>query len=405
MNMVKAFIGRILRGAACYVGVFRPESLAKLAAWPLGKMNVRIPIMNFQHIGHLASEADSYIKEGLLGGRPKYFDVVVPYSTEIANPHLLGYMKQRLSVITHPGLAKALRLLSRVGGLEYDITEYSVIENGSSRTQVIYKEWHPRPPLWEVSEEDIQRGRGCLATMGVPEDAWFVCVHCREGGYYAGRHVTQRYRDNNVDNYVLAMREIVKLGGWCVRMGDPTMKKLSPVEGVIDYCHSDIRSDWMDVFLCGTCRFFLGSSSGLAQVANIFGVPVGTSNAAPMSVVLYGNPYDLAIPKLVWSRVEGRYLAFEEVLNSATGDFRYDHQYEEARIETRENSPEEIRDLAVEMLERAEGTAPYTDEDKFLQDRFISLMKPGHYSYGSGAGVGREFLRKYKDFLPVEDMN
>ena len=43
---------------------------------------------------------------------------------------------------------------------------------------------------------------------------------------------------------------------------------------MIDYACSDLRSDWMDIFLCAQCRFFIGCQSGLSAVPSVFGVPV-----------------------------------------------------------------------------------------------------------------------------------
>jgi hypothetical protein len=67
-----------------------------------------------------------------------------------------------------------------------------------------------------------------------------------------------------------------------------------------------------------------------------------------------------------------------------------------------ENTPDDIRDLVLEMLERTAGTVVYTEKDEALQRRFKQMMRPSHYSYGSVARVGRDFLRKYRRLLDDE---
>ena len=55
--------------------------------------------------------------------------------------------------------------------------------------------------------------------MGVPEDAWFAVCHVREGGFKG----EEKFRDADITTYFEAFNEIVKRGGWVIRMGDNTM--------------------------------------------------------------------------------------------------------------------------------------------------------------------------------------
>jgi hypothetical protein len=103
---------------------------------------------------------------------------------------------------------------------------------------------------------------------------------------------------------------------------------------------------------------------------------------------------------MVWSRDEQRLLTFPEILNSPIANFRYAPLYQEAGVDLIDNSPDEIRDLAIEMLDRIEGKTVYTPEDQVLQQRFKSMFRPGHYSCGAISRAGRDFLRKYSFLLP-----
>jgi len=177
------------------------------------------------------------------------------------------------------------------------------------------------------------------------------------------------------------------------------MKALTPMEHVIDYAHLSIKSEWMDIFLCASCKFFLGSNPGLSHVANIFGVSTAIANCVRLAGVLPYGPGDIGIPKLIWSDKDSRYLSFKEVLGSSISHFWFDHSFTQAGLQPVENTPEEIRDLAVEMLDKVEGRLSYMLEDELLQERFKSLMNPTHYSYGAMSRVGRDFLRKYAFLL------
>ena len=142
-----------------------------------------------------------------------------------------------------------------------------------------------------------------------------------------------------------------------------------------------------------------GSASGLSEVSTVFGRCCGMANQAPLSTVLKFGPDDVGIPKLLWSEKTGRYLTFSEVFDSEIANFRFGQLFSQAGIRLVDNTAEDVCDLALEMLDKAEGCAVYTARDEELQRRFKALMRPGHYSYGGMTRLGREFLRKYEHLL------
>lgn len=359
--------------------------------------NVKFLNVNIYSIGHLCVEPDCYIKEGILDLRPKYNAIILAPHKKVANVHLLSYWKRYIKIISSPLLCVLLDPLSQNRFTRFNVVRYAGVINKSADYPKIQKEYSGRPPLLSLTEFDYKRGWAILRELGMTEDAWFVCVHCREEGYTYGRG--QTYRNADINNYLLAMKAVVERGGWVIRMGDPTMKPIPQMVHVIDYAHLDIRSDWMDIFLCASCRFFLGSDSGIFALANVFGVPAGTVNMAPMEMIHTYGTSNVGIPKLVWSLREERYLSFKEVFSSTIGNFRFDHLYSEAGVCPVENPHKDINEVAMEMLDRIECKALYTIEDERLQERFKSLMNSSHYSYGSISRVGRDFLRKYSFLL------
>jgi hypothetical protein len=82
-------------------------------------------------------------------------------------------------------------------------------------------------------------------------------------------------------------------------------------------------------------------------------------------------------------------------------NFRYSSDFKLAGIELVNNTPEDIKELAIEQFERTGNPDfSYSDEDEALQIRFRALYKPGHYSYGSASRIGRSFLTRYQHLLP-----
>jgi putative glycosyltransferase (TIGR04372 family) len=322
-----------------------------------------------ERIGHLAAEIDCLLKLQALGRLParRFFVLAPPRRT--ANACLVDYWRERLTIIHQPVLCSILDIMSRIPPLRYDISDYVLTVTGAATYYRVNAEWGSRPPLLRIRRAHAERGRAALLELGIPEGAWFVCVHVREGGYSPSDEKVHAFRNANIAAVFPAMEAIVARGGWCVRMGDPSMARLPPLERVVDYAHHSLRSAEMDVFLCASCRFFLGNTSGLFIVSSAFGVPSALVNIAPFATMGF-SPDDLSIPKLLRSKSEGRYLGFEEILSSPVSNYRMARLYEEAGIELVDNTAEEIEELAVEMIDRMEGRAADYAAFDLLQARF-----------------------------------
>lgn len=349
-------------------------------------------------IGHLAAEPDSFLKARALGmvAPGRYFMLAPPRA--VANEVMLDYWRAHVTVIGQPLACWVLGAMSRWLLMKHDMSRYVLKLDASQDIYRINAAWGGRPPLLAVSAADLAWSDGQFAELGLPRGAWFVCVHVREPGFSPADEAAHSYRNSDPRALRLSMAEIIRRGGWCVRMGDPSMTTLDPMPGVIDYAHHRLRSGRLDVLLCARARFFLGNTSGLTLVSSVFGVPSALANLVPLSVQAF-LPSDLGIPKLVREVRTGRILSFAELLSSPIGDFRYTRLYLDAGIEVVENTPEEIFELAVEMFDRTAGNYVATPEDEALQRRFMALLRPGHYAYGTAARVGAAFLRRHAHLL------
>ena len=356
-----------------------------------------------RHIGHIALEPDLYIKTGLLGWRPRYHSILLVKSPAVA-PVLLEYWSKHIRVLKQQLLVELLRPLAALPGLRYDTFrqvslprgEKEAIVPGVYTVQKSYESELGGRPLLRLPKMDYQHGWRILEEHGVPHDAWFVCLHVREFGYRGRSH--QAYRDADIHTYLPAVRAIVDRGGWVIRMGDQTMKPLPQMEHVIDYVHSDMRNDQMDVFFLSQCRFVLGTTAGAFNVAFVFGVPCALANYAPMGHGPYSTK-DIWTPKLYWSDKEQRHLTFAESLLSPYRRFTSTEKLAKWGISVVDNTPEDIRDLACEMMNRLDGRLSYSAEDERMQTQFKMLLEADP-RWSTSARVGRDFLRNYAWLLP-----
>jgi putative glycosyltransferase (TIGR04372 family) len=368
-------------------------------AHQLDKLGIRFLREFHIAIGHTAL-LDTYVKMDVLGQRSAARPILLVHR-EPANPCYLDYWRRYLpNIVTDPA---ALKLLSPLAtyledhiGAVMDSSGKQVMSHdyvGVEQWAAIQAQWEAQclSPLLSLTDSDNERGRQRLQTLGVPAGSWFVSLHVR-----GGREKSRGARDADIATYRMGIESIAMRGGWVINMGDPSTLPLPHMPHVIDYAHSKTRSDWMDVFLWARCRFFIGIQSGPHVVPPTFGVPCVLTNWSSLGI----HPWfgqDLYILKLHWSESEARHLNFEEVLSSDLGRTESIDYLASRGIRLVDNTPEEINDVVVEMLDRLEGKPNYSEEDEHLQERFDRICISN--SYKANARVGRDFLRKWAHLL------
>jgi putative glycosyltransferase (TIGR04372 family) len=355
-------------------------------------------------IGHLALEPDCLLKAEALGDVPRrrWFMLAPPRRT--ANTHLLRYWHSRITVHTHPLSCFLIGCLSLRWLMRYDISHYVLAAAKAQEAYRIHSRWQGRPALLQLFADDEAWGAARMLELGIPDKAWFVCIHAREGGFSPVDEVLQAHRNSDILATVPAIQAITARGGWVIRVGDPSMRALPSMPGLIDYAHHPLKSDRLDIILCAKARFMLGNTSGIALVSTIFGIPCAIANTIPLPTLWFGER-DLCIPKLCWSNAEARYLRFDEIFECDIAAYRYAAIYAENGLRVDDNSPEEIAELACEMMDRLDGAHAEDDSDRARQAFFKALFTPRHYAHGSCAQIGSRFLRRHAELLGESEGN
>jgi putative glycosyltransferase (TIGR04372 family) len=325
----------------------------------------------------------------------------------MTNPVMLKYWSKYLHVTYDKELISKLNSIREY--IEEDLS-FSAWIHGKAvyiehAKSVVQKYWEKenRPPLLSLLPEDQKFGEEKLAELArenqiqLTRDTWFVSLHVRDSGYKLGDHrkldVIDDFRNADIESYVPAIEEIIRRGGIVVRVGDPKMKHLRPIPGLIDYAHSNHRSNLMDVYLFSACKFFIGVSSGPVLNPIIFGVPTLMTNFMPV----VGRPHAsncLFLPKLLWLNDEKRYLTFREILSTSIGKIYTTVGYVEKNISIIDNTKEDLMNATIEMLNeiyKNESSHPHHFRD--LQDELKKLYE--RYSgYGDLGFLSYEYLKK-----------
>ena len=260
-------------------------------------------------------------------------------------------------------------------------------------------------PHLSFTDEEERKGKDGLKALGVQNQTPFVCFHARDSMYLKKLQpfsdtTYHDYRDSDIKNYLLAAEELSRRGKDAIRMGAVVKEALTVRDPkIIDYATNGLRSDFMDIYLGAKCHFFISSGTGIDAIPMIFRRLSAFVNFIPLEYGRFWQPGHLFIPKKHWLSAQRRLMTFREIIDSGAGRFLNGNQFKQLGIELIENTPEEIKDLVIEMDMRLEGTWQSNKEDEELQKRFWSLFSPSELNGTFCARIGVEFLRQNRNLL------
>ena len=211
---------------------------------------------------------------------------------------------------------------------------------------------------------------------GIPEQGRIVCLHVRESGYKRGQEIQDtkpevgrddRARNAKIEACLDAIDYLVQEGYTVVRLGDPTMTPLRH-PGVIDLATSEARTNLLEIACLLRCDFVIAGESAFVNLVCMTNTPILLVNATePISAYSVRAP-GLFMMKTVVDRRDGRRLTPVDMLSR-----EYHRQLRDTRRYVYvDNTPEEIRDAAREMLDWVRGRWTESDEQRSYHDAIMA---------------------------------
>lgn len=345
--------------------------VALLIMRPLVKF--RVGFLRSDRIGHFAANTELYLCDQELTSN-KYIDIFY-FGRSPCNKQLAKMWARELIILPRVFL-RPLDLVIRSFNF---LANFKVIESigGDRDINDIYGKTEPH---LSFTKEEINRGESELRLMGIPEGKKFICITARDSAYlkhiYPNADTTyQNYRDSDIQNYVLAAETLTKKGYYVIRMGavvNGAMNCSHPM--VIDYATNGMRSDFMDIYLGAHCDFCITTQTGFDAVPIIFRRPIVHVNAAPLGYCYSWGNTPLVLSRHHIDRLTGDRLTLSQVFSRGVGYCVNTNDFQRMGVILVENSPEEIRDIAIEMAERLDGSWKDAYEDEQLQELFWRIF-------------------------------
>jgi len=221
---------------------------------------------------------------------------------------------------------------------------------------------------------------------------WYVCLHIRDASHYGEVDGTgQTHRNSAIETYVDAIRAITGRGGWVIKLGGPNSPRLPPLDRAIDYPLSAFRSELMDICLIRNARAFIGTTSGLTNVAVSFGMPTALLNCITTDYQLWNSDVRFALKPVLLT--DGTMLTQAQLTSSPWRWRLFDAEVlGRSGAQPQSNTSDEIRAVAEEVIDLTFGRSAHGDPR--LLSRWRNQLPAPHY-YGTGR-ISAYYLAKYE---------
>ena len=369
---------------------------------------VRIGVMRSDRIGHFALETELWILERVSGvaTRPKR-SIDLWYAPEpIANRVLYKMWTQVLTIWPNWLMVTVFRLNQLIPG-----TSAHEIENATSSCLDVHNLLDIYPPRLKFTAMQLEQGQKGLAELGIKPTDRFVCFIVRDSAYtkkaFPEKDMSYHdFRNCDVNDYVAGAEALADRGLFVLRMGSVVSKPLvSNNPRVIDYANSKVRSEFMDLFLGAHCEFNVSDGLGFYAIPAMFRRPNAYVNYSPFFMFYSSRACDLGIAKTMIDTATGKRLNLTEMGERGVARSRASVEFVKAGVSVKSNTPSEIRDLMLEMLDRLEGKWKAQPLDDELQNKFwkkySEIIGPDRETFHGEiwSKYGAQFLRDNQDWI------
>ncbi len=201
----------------------------------------------------------------------------------------------------------------------------------------------------KFNEKEIFFGEKILNDLGYKSNQNIVCFANRDGAF---KNEKKRSRRNaEIHTYKSAIEFLASKDIFNIRMGKLNFKKIDfSQKNIFDYSFSNIKSDFMDMFIFSKCNFLITTCHGINAIATFFRKKSLIINFEGLDKIHYykENFTPFFLPKKYKNLKNNKYVHFNEVYEKKLFTMPYD-ELNANGYNLIDNSEEEILDATKEM--------------------------------------------------------
>ena len=331
------------------------NSIVPILSILIKKSKFHIAIVPIDRLGHLAMNTHLFfIREKIGSLEHLNYLLITPSkkSSKVANASLLHMFIEYSKNIKNIHFLCSTSVYFFFNFFRLEFSNFKVIYDFPMKSRE--SEFALGIKTIDFSEKQKKYGESLLKKMPIFQNKKIVTIFARDSSFLHNKFPKQNlsyhsYRDGNIDSYIKAAEEMASRGYYVIRMGVEVNKPMqSQNPKIIDYATIGARGDFMDIYLGAKCTFCISTSSGFDSIPTIFRKPIAFVTVPVAYIYTFSEKF-LSITKHHMSKIDNHELSLNEIFDNNVAYAMTSKEFEDNEVYLVENSPEEIRDLVVEM--------------------------------------------------------
>ena len=367
---------------------------------------VRFGLLHSDRIGHFLINTELFFcEEKFLKNKKRVLDLFY-FPTIPCNFQVAKMLKRKIHILPKIIIRPFCLITRKFSFLSVHVTGKSIA--GDYDVKNLLDKYKTQI---KFTKNEIKFGLNQLSKMGVKNNHKIICLAIRDDAYLKKKYTKNDYsyhkhRNEDISKYLPAIKYLIKKGYFVIRMGSITKKPFNfSHRNFLDYSKSNLKSDFMDIFIPSKCELFISNNTGVDAFGILFRKPLLHIGSIPLGAI---STFSYKIFNTIlnhYSLKLKRNLTVSEIFsqNLALG-WRNDF-YKKNKISLIKFTPDEILIYVKEVLEiltKNNLKSQKNLEIKFKNNFITNLRKSPQTKIYHGkikAHFLISFLRRNRNFL------
>lgn len=367
---------------------------------------IRFGFLHSDRIGHFAMNTELSILEDIKNKNNSFLDLYY-FGGKTCNTFLAKKWAEKFYVL--PSIfIRPFSLISR----KLSFFKHNVAGSTLSSDNDVLNLIDKYSQQLSLSEEENQKGYDILKKVGVPKSAKIICLIVRDEGYlnkiYGLKQKYHDFRNMNINDFELGIKELIKSGFYVFRMGNYTYSKLNiKHKRYLDYSKSKIRSDFMDIFLGSKCFFCVSTNTGFDAIPWIFRRPILYIGSLPIGIFSTNTKKIMVTSKIHYSLPKKRNYKLKEIFSNNIAYSLEGEEFKYNKVKLKKPTKIEIKNTMIDMMDYVKNNftlkKKYKKKNKLFWQKYLNFYKqypPKKPIHGKiRCVISPSFLKKHQEWL------